>query len=71
MSGCSGVNGCASNCQPFLVVIWGLFTMFGPTDLGAVYDSGSALVSPTGAGYRRGGDEIASRFARSGKIAHT
>ena len=39
--------------------------MFGPTDLGAVYDSGSALVSPTGAGYCRGGDEIASRFARS------
>ena len=44
--------------------------MFGATGLGAVYDSGSALVSPTGAGYRRGGAEIASRFARSGKVAH-
>ena len=44
--------------------------MFGATGLGAVYDSGSALVSPTGAGYCRRGDEIASHFARSGKIIH-
>ena len=38
--------------------------MFGPTGLGAVYDSGTDLVSPSDTGYCRGGDEIA------GKIAH-
>jgi hypothetical protein len=70
MSGCSGVNGCTSNCQPFLAVIRGLFTMFGPTGLGAVYDSGSDLVSPSDTGYCRGGDEIASGCARSEKIPH-
>jgi hypothetical protein len=44
--------------------------MFGPTGLGAVYDSGSDLVSPSDTGYCRGGDEIASDYERSEKIAH-
>jgi len=47
-----------------------MFTMFGLTGLGAVYDSGSDLVSPSDTGYCRGGDEIASDYARSEKIAH-
>jgi hypothetical protein len=44
--------------------------MFDPTGLGAVYDSGNDLVSPSDTSYYRGGDEIASGCARFGKIVH-
>lgn len=44
--------------------------MFGPTGLGAVYDSGTDLVSPSDTGYCRGGEENCMRpnTSRKGRL---